>query len=343
MSSAPPVRLERPRFGEFARHYCHLRSDSLEECLAEQARSGGRLGRILQARGYLTSTQLRLVLQLQARWVTQSMTQELLPHGLPYPTFLSLCLPAFNEKDNIEDTLDAACTILPLFVRRFEIVVIDDGSCDGTGALVKHYAENNGQVRLISHPENRGYGAAVSSGLRAAIGDLVAFTDSDGQFSMLDLPPLLAQIGRNDAVFGFRYRRADSPLRLFNAWGWNRLVRAVLGVQIRDLDCAFKLFRREVVEQLQLTAMGAAINAEILVQCSRRGWRFVEMPVNHYPRRGGAPTGAALRVIARAFRELPLLLRYRWRSTPVPPPVVPVPGLPEAASSLVHAVEVNQP
>jgi glycosyltransferase involved in cell wall biosynthesis len=263
------------------------------------------------------------------------MQSDLHPHGLPYQAFLSLCLPAFNEKDNIEDTLDAACTILPLFVRRFEIVVIDDGSSDGTGTLVARYAERDRRVRLITHPVNRGYGAAVSAGLRAATGDVVAFTDSDGQFSMLDLPMLLAQIEHHDAVVGYRHRRADSRLRLVNAWGWNRLVRAVLGVRIRDLDCAFKLFRRDVIDRLQLTATGAAINAEILVQCSRGGVRIVEMPVHHFPRRSGTPTGAALRVIARAFRELPLLLHYRFRSTPMIPrsdAVVPAPSIVKVAA-----------
>jgi hypothetical protein len=115
-----------------------------------------------------------------------------------------------------------------------------------------------------------------------------------------------------DVVVGYRYRRADPWHRLLNAWDWNRLIRFVLGVRIRDLDCAFKLFRREVIDRLRLAATGAAINAEIMVQCARGGLRIAEVPVAHYPRCHGAPTGAALRVIAKAFRELPRLWKYRY-------------------------------
>jgi hypothetical protein len=121
----------------------------------------------------------------------------------------------------------------------------------------------------------------------------------------------MARLDSADVAIGYRYRRADPPHRMFNAWAWNRLIRAVLGVKVRDLDCAFKLFRRDVVDRLQLTASGAGINAEILVQCVRGGLRIAEVPVAHYPRAQGAPTGAALRVILKAFRELPRLLKYR--------------------------------
>ncbi|OAI40713.1 hypothetical protein AYO40_04470 [Planctomycetaceae bacterium SCGC AG-212-D15] len=257
------------------------------------------------------------MIKMQARWVAQALHPDLHPHGFPYPKFFSLCLPAYNEKDNIEDTLDAACCILPEFVEQFEVVVVDDGSGDGTGDIVEKYAERAPQVRLVRHDRNRGYGAAVTSALRASRGELVAFTDSDGQFSLLDLPLLLAKIDEHDVVLGYRYNRADSRMRLFNAWGWSWVIRLALGVRIKDLDCAFKLFRRDVLDRLKLTSTGATINAEMMAQCMRGGARMVEIPVNHYPRYAGAPTGAALKVIARAFRELPSLLRYRFDRTPL--------------------------
>jgi hypothetical protein len=292
-----------------------LRSEQIQACLAEQQQVGGRLGEILRARGLITHEQILEVLRYQARWVATSMQADLKPHGLPYRAFLSMCMPAFNEECNIKDTLDAAIAILPEFVQRFEVIVVNDGSKDATAQIVSNYAELDGRVRLVNHETNCGYGAAVTSGLRAARGDLVAFTDSDGQFSFLDLPALLAQLQGSDAVIGYRFERADHWIRCFNAWGWNWLIRTVLGVKIRDLDCAFKLFRREVVDALQLTARGAGINAEIMAQCVHAGLRVEETPVTHYPRYYGAPTGAAFRVIARAFRELPGLWKYR-RATP---------------------------
>ena len=220
--------------------------------------------------------------------------------AFPRKEFLSLCMPAFNEEGSIADTLDAALAILPELMSRFEIIVVNDGSTDRTAEIVRLYARQDDRVRLVQHETNRGYGAAVSSGLRAAAGDLVAFTDSDGQFSLLDLPQLLLRIEDKDVAIGYRYRRADNSLRRFNAWAWNRLVGLLLGIHVQDLDCAFKLFRREVVERLCLTATGACISAEIMVQCTRAGLRIGEVPVTHYPRYQGVPSGAAIKVIWRS-------------------------------------------
>jgi glycosyltransferase involved in cell wall biosynthesis len=163
----------------------------------------------------------------------------------------------------------------------------------------------------VRHAANQGYGAAVTSGLRAARGELIFFTDSDGQFSFLDLLPFLIESRRCDVVIGYRYSRAEGGVRRFNAAAWNLLIRFLLGVQVRDLDCAYKLFRREVIDSIQLTAQGAAISVEIAVQATRGRWRVSELPVAHFPRYHGAPTGAALKVVARAFGELPQLWRYR--------------------------------
>lgn len=314
MKATPVIGLERPPFGQCARRVLGLRSEAVEEALQEQRVSGGRLGEILKARGLVTQEQILQVLRHQARWVAAASHADLRPAGLPYRAFLSLCMPAYNEECNIQDTLDAAVTVLPEFVERFEVVVVNDGSADNTGPIVGAYAARDPRVRLVTHERNRGYGAAVTSGLRAARGDLIAFTDSDGQFSLLDLPQLLAQLKGSDVVAGYRYRRAEHGVRRLNAWAWNRLIRTLLGVRLRDLDCAFKLFRREVVDALQLTATGAGINAEIMAQCFRSGLRVAETPVTHHPRYYGAPTGAALRVIARAFRELPGLWKYRSAS-----------------------------
>jgi glycosyl transferase family 2 len=314
------IRLERPLFGQFARHVLGLPSNELRECLTYQDSVGGKLGEILLSRGCFNREQIFDILRTQARWVATAFRHESPGLKLPYPGFLSLCMPAYNENSNIEDTLEAACVILPEFIERFEIVVVDDGSTDGTADTVDAYARRDSRVRLIRHEQNRGYGAAVTSGIQSARGDLVAFTDSDGQFSLLDLPQLISRIDGHDLVVGYRHQRADNWIRRMNAWGWNWLIRTILGLQVRDLDCAFKLFRREVINRLCLTATGAAINAEILVQCARAGWRMHETPVTHYPRYHGSPTGAAIRVIWRAFRELPRLWRYRAVQIPVSEP-----------------------
>ena len=311
MTNRIPFGLERPLFGQFVRQVIPLRRQELEPCLERGIRTGRRVGEVLRNRGLVSREQMKRVFRSQARWVANATAADLDPDSFPYPMSFSLCLPAYNEEGNIVDTLDAACAILPEFVQEYEIVVVDDGSTDRTRDLVSQYSLDEPRVRLLRHEKNRGYGAAVTSGLRAAQKDLVAFTDSDGQFSLLDLPQLLIRMNDNDLVIGYRYQRADPWPRRLNAWGWGRLVWAFLGVLVRDLDCAFKVFRRPVVGAMRLTSSGAGINAEIMAQCILGGLRYEETPVLHYPRHHGASTGANLRVILRAFHELPRLRKYR--------------------------------
>jgi hypothetical protein len=329
---------ERPRFGEVARQLAGLRGEQLESCLTRQRQLGGRLGDLLRGEGLLTREQTAQILKHQARWEANALQAEVAPKAFPYSAFLSVCLPAYNEQANILDTVDAACAVLPEFVQDFEVVVVDDGSHDETGDIVARYGEHEPRVRLVRHEHNGGYGAAVTTGLRAARGEMIMFMDSDGQFSLLDLPRLLSRVDRCDAVIGYRQQRADSCHRLLMGWGWTQLVGLVLGVRVRDLDCAFKLFRQETVERLRLTATGAAINAEIMVQCVRSGLRIEQTPVHHYPRYHGAPTGAALRVITKAFWDLGRMLKYRFSADPGLKGQTDVPGLPAAAPTTAPAV-----
>lgn len=246
----------------------------------------------------------------QTRPLRESPAEPILRH----PASLSLCLPAYNEQDCILDTLDSALSALTPLVASLEVIVVDDGSRDATANRVHSVAAGDPRVRLVRHKQNRGYGAAVTSGLRAARGDLIMFADSDGQFDFRDAARLLARLDNHDFVVGYRRRRVESFQRRFNAWAWGRLVRLMYGVRVRDLDCAFKLFRREVIERLQLTATGACINAELMCQCQRAGFSFGEVAVEHHPRKAGRSTGSSLAVIARAFRELPYL-----KTEPLPP------------------------
>jgi hypothetical protein len=312
-----------PRFGHLASQLYGVQSAAVERGLERQRAEGGRLGQILRKQGLLDREQVKGILRTQANCVAQAINKGG-PPIFPFKGSFSLCLPAYNEQDNIEDTLDAACAILPEFVERFELVVVDDGSEDQTGPVLARFAEHEPRLRIVKHHENRGYGAALTSALRSSQGDLVCILDSDGQFSLLNLPELLSRTDTADVVIGYRKKRADSRIRLLNAWAWNRLMRVLLGIAVRDLDCAFKVFRQDTVQNLSLTSRGACISAEILVQCVRRGLKIAEVPVDHYPRSHGAPSGAAPRVIAKAFCELPHLMKYRW-----------APGLPESPSRAI--------
>ncbi len=318
-----------PRFGEFVRLVARVPDSELEACLAAQRARGGLLGQALVDRRLLRPQQVDEILGLQADWVAQSLHAEMAPGRFPYPACLSLCMPAYNEQETIAVTLRSALAILPHYVERFEIVVVDDGSRDETAARVAEASRRDPCVRLVRHERNRGYGAAVTTALRAATGDLVMFADSDGQFNLLDVARLLVKLGDADLVIGYRRHRADDPRRRLNAWLWGVLVRSVLGIQVRDLDCAFKLFRRETLERLRLTSTGACINAELLAQCVWGGLRFNEVAVTHYPRLAGKQTGASLKVIAKALRDLPALRKYRRQ--PLAPMSAPTPPRSKAA------------
>jgi hypothetical protein len=305
------VQLEIPRFGEFARQYASVGSKELLECLALQKRNGNRLGAILVQEGYLTTDEVTDILRRQAQWAARMHSREIAPLEFPIARPLSLCMPCYNEQDVIGKVLAGTCAVLPEFCDEFEIIVVDDGSADATSSVVERFAMKDNRVRLVRHEKNRGYGAAVATALRAAHGEWICFTDGDGQFNMLDLPQLLVQAERADVVVGYRHRRADNGIRKLNAHSWKWLIRCLMGVRIRDLDCAFKLFPRWVVDRLQLNAEGACISVEILTQCMRGGVTIAEVPVNHFPRSAGKATGANLGVVLKAFRELPIVWQYR--------------------------------
>jgi hypothetical protein len=304
------VQLEVPRFGEFARQHTTLSASELAQCLARQREHGGRVGQLLVDAGYLTPNQVIETLRAQAGWAARMRSNDS-PQRFPIATPVSLCFPCYNEEEVIHDVLSGACAVLPEFLDEFELVIVDDGSKDATAAIVEEFARQDEHVRLVRHERNRGYGAAVATALRAAQGEWICFTDGDGQFNPLDLPQLLVDAQRTDIVVGYRYNRADNGMRRLNALGWKWLIRCLMGVRVRDLDCAFKIFPRRIIDKLDLSSEGACINAEILAQCFRGGASITEVPVNHYPRSAGKATGANLKVVAKAFRELPVVWRHR--------------------------------
>ena len=217
---------------------------------------------------------------------------------------LSLVLPAFNEADNLRIGLPRAVQAFSGLGIEFEIVVVDDGSADATADTVQSAAQSDPRIRLVQHPANVGYGAALRSGFQAAHGQLVMFTDADLQFDLTEVDRLLAHADEYDIVAGFRAPRRDPWNRRLNAWAWGRLVNATFDLRIRDVNCAFKLFRREVLEEVSLRSDGAFVNTELLARARARGCRIRQVPVSHFQRRHGVQTGAQPKVVARAFVEL---------------------------------------
>lgn len=223
------------------------------------------------------------------------------PHAGPS---ISVFLPCYNEQDNVERTARSALEVLEKLGADFEIIIVDDGSSDDTARIADRLAAETRRIKVVHHRSNRGYGAALQSGFKAATKKLVFYTDGDGQFDIAELPGLLPLAEKYDIVSCYRLGRQDPIIRKINGWLWTKLVCLLFRMNIRDIDCAFKLFNRKIFDNITMTSEGALIDAEILARATKSGCTIAQKPVHHYPRKAGKQTGANLRVILRAFREL---------------------------------------
>jgi len=219
---------------------------------------------------------------------------------------LSLFFPCHNEAENLEALVADALAALPALATTYEVILVDDGSRDDTAGVAERLVQRHGEVvRLVRHDVNRGYGGALRSGFAAARYSHLAYTDGDRQFRVADLARLVerAQETRSPVVIGYRLKRADPPLRLVYATLYRVANRVWFGLRVRDVDCAAKLFRRDVLQNISVHSNGAFFSAELLIRLRLAGVNALEVGVPHYPRTAGSPTGARLSVIARAVRD----------------------------------------
>ena len=229
---------------------------------------------------------------------------------LPWPR-VSVVVCSHNGARTIRDTLEGLrCLDYP----NFEVIVVDDGSSDRTASVVAAFAARTGageRVRVVSHEENRGYGEALRSGLNAARGDSIFFTDADRQFHLDDIERLLEHYGTSPIVVGYRLKRNDPRHRLFVARVYHATLKAVFGLRVRDVDCAFKLFDRAALDGIrpELVSRSAFISPELLIRARLAGVSIQEVGIPHYPRAAGRPKGATPKVIARTIKEIFVMRR----------------------------------
>lgn len=238
------------------------------------------------------------------------------PSGDPVPRpRLTFFFPAFNEQENVEATVRRALAdIGPLVGGSLEVLVVDDGSNDRTPELADALEASHPEVR-VHHQPNRGYGGALKAGFANARGELICFSDGDLQFDLTEMQRLLDRLHDGekkpvDVVLGYRIKRRDPLHRVFIAKTYNAIVSVLFGLRVRDIDCAMKLFRREVLDGLRLESDGPFLSAELLIKLRALGIRMAQVGVNHYPRAAGTNTGASFTKILRTFRDL-LVLRFR--------------------------------
>ena len=235
---------------------------------------------------------------------------------------LSLVLPAWNEADVIATAVQEALAALSTVAAaaklgNFEVIIVDDGSTDQTAAIVR--AINDPRVRLIEQGTNQGYGAALRAGFEAAQYELVSFTDADCQFDLTDLAYMVPLSGRYDLVYGYRIDRKDLPRRRFASWGYNQLIRVLLGSPVRDVDCALKVFRRRQLPAILPEARGFFANTEMIYKAGQQGLSVVEVGVTHRPRTLGQSTVR----LSDIPKTLASLLPFWWSNAVVAPTAEP--------------------
>lgn len=225
---------------------------------------------------------------------------------------LSVFFPLFNEEGNVETLVKKATDVLEEIKLEYEIILVNDGSTDGTKEKAEKLAGENPGIKVINHPKNLGYGEVLKSGFYNAKYDTVCYTDGDGQFDFGEINKFLEKIEDHDLVIGYRIKRQDPFFRILFNKGWKLSLLAFFGLTLKDVDCGFKMIRKSVLEKIPHleSSRGAMINAELAIKAKKYGFKVTQVGVNHYPRLSGKPTGASIRVIIKSFLDL---LRLWWK------------------------------
>ncbi len=213
---------------------------------------------------------------------------------------MSAFFPAYNDEGSIAEMVNRTLALLPRFADDFEVIVVNDGSRDHTAAILDDLAKRHSRVRIIHHPRNRGYGGALRTGFAAATKDLVFYTDGDGQYDVNELEKLVPLMTKDvDVVNGFKIKRSDSKRRVLLGGVYKLLARMLFHLPIRDVDCDFRLMRRQAIQGIDLVSTSGVVCTEMVYKLHRAGCRFTETPVNHFPRLHGQSQFFTLRRVGK--------------------------------------------
>jgi glycosyltransferase involved in cell wall biosynthesis len=219
---------------------------------------------------------------------------------------LSVFFPAYNDAPSLPGLLARTFAVLEAHVVDYEVIVIDDGSYDGTAAVLEQLRGQYGaRLRVVTHPRNRGYGGALRSGFEAATKEFVFYTDGDSQYDVSELPRLLELVGPNTGlVNGYKLERHDPAHRVWIGKAYNFCARLLFRIRIRDIDCDYRLIRRALLERIHLTSTSGTICVELVRKLEMTGCGVVETGVRHYPRLYGKSQFFRLRSLATTLHEL---------------------------------------
>jgi glycosyltransferase involved in cell wall biosynthesis len=220
------------------------------------------------------------------------------------PMSLTIFFPCHNEEENVERVTRQAVEVGRQVADDLEVIIVDDGSQDRTGEIADRLAAEIPEVRAVHNHPNLGYGGALQRGFREATKNWIFYTDGDGQFDLGEIPRVLPLLAQYDIVSCYRLDRKDSLMRKLNAFAWTRLVNLLFRIGLKDIDGAFKFYPKPFIDSIDLHSMGALIDTEMLAKARNLGLSIGQTGVTHLPRTAGEQSGANLRVILRAFKEL---------------------------------------
>ncbi|MCC6299435.1 MAG: glycosyltransferase family 2 protein [Anaerolineales bacterium] len=223
-------------------------------------------------------------------------------------TSLSAVFPAYNDGGSIASMIAAASIAVRHVSDDYEIIVVNDGSADYTATVLEEMGKKYPELKVVQHPENRGYGAALQTGFKTATKDWVFYTDGDSQYNPLELPLLVDALHDGvDVVNGYKLTRNDSLIRAVIGRAYHNFVKLFFGIRIKDVDCDFRLIPRRIINEIELESMSGAICLEMVKKIEDAGYVIAEVPVNHYSRKYGVSQFFVPWRILRTFRRLALL------------------------------------
>lgn len=216
--------------------------------------------------------------------------------------------PALNEEKNLKPLIDSLLVTLPKFAEDFEVIIIDDGSTDSTFSIANSLAQSNPRIRVIHHKKNLGYGVSLAEGFKGARCDWVMYTDADFQYDLAEALPYVGLLNNHDILSGFVTKKATSLARELQSKVYNTLVRILFGINIKDINCASKIYSKKVIDAIEIKSKGFFVDAEMVIKASRLGYSIAQYPITHLRRNSGVATGSRPSLI---FQNIFEMLRFR--------------------------------
>ncbi len=217
---------------------------------------------------------------------------------------VSFFCPAYYDEKNLPDLIKDAVNLLEEVAEKYEIIIVEDGSPDDTGKVADELAKTYEHVKVIHHEKNKGYGEALKTGFKTAKYDWIIYTDGDHQYNIFDFKKLLAYANEYDAITGYRQNYSITPFRRIQSKIFNTLVTTLGSINLKDINCSIKIYRKKVIDAMEIESSSAFIDAEMLVKAKKLGFKIKEVPVQHYPRLHGQASGAKPKVVINTFKDL---------------------------------------